>query len=125
MVGDPIPLTPHLYSLPRESYRQVISPPSEGKQKSQKYVKKSICKYRRSLFVQLRVGILPLEIVTWRYRGIAIEERICHFCKSLVEDEVHFLCVCPLYVTERFQLYTSIIERNELLESMEFNTKFQ
>ena len=63
-------------------------------------------------------GIIP------RYRGIEIEERLCHFCKSLVENEAHFLRVCPLYATERFQLYTSIFERNELFESTELNTKF-
>ena len=45
------------------------------------------------------------------------------FWKSLVEDEVQFLCVCSLYAAERFKFYTSIIERNELFESMEINTK--
>ena len=42
-----------------------------------------------------------------------------------MRDEVHFLCICPLYVAARFKLYTSIIEINELFEPMEFNTKFQ
>ena len=92
---------------------------------SEKYVLKYKCKRERSLFAQLRVGILPLEIETGRYRGIVIEERLCQFYKSLVEDEVHFLCICPLYVAERFKLNTSIIERNELFEPMEINTKFQ
>ena len=92
---------------------------------TEKYVQKYTCKRERSLFAQLRVGILPLEIETGRYRGIAIEERLYQFCKSLVEDEVHFLCICPLYTTERFKLYTSIIERNELFEQMKNNTKFK
>ena len=92
---------------------------------TEKYVKKYTCKRERSLFAQLRVGILPLEIETGRYWGIAIEQRLCHFCKSLVEDEAHFLCICPLYAAERFKLYTSIIERNELFEPMEIITKFQ
>ena len=82
-------------------------------------------KYGRSLFAQLRVGILPLEIETRRYRGIVIEERLCQFCKSLVEYEVHFLCICPLYAAEIFNLYTSIIKRNDFFEPMEINTKFQ
>ena len=92
---------------------------------TEKYFQKYTCKREISLFAQLHVGILPLEIEKGRYRGIAIEERLCQFCKSLVEDEVHFLCICPLYVAERFNLYTSIIERNELFEPMEINTKFQ
>ena len=90
---------------------------------TEKYVKKYTCKRERSLFAQLRIGILPLLIETGRYRGIAIEERLCQFCKSLVEDD--FLCICPLYVAERFKLYTSIIEINNLFGPMEINTKFQ
>ena len=58
---------------------------------TEKYVQKYTCKRERSLLAQLCVGILPLEIKTGRYRGIAIEERLCQFCKSLVENEVHFL----------------------------------
>ena len=92
---------------------------------TEKYVKKYICKRETSLFAQLRVGVLPLEIATGRYRGIAIEERLCQFCKSLVEDEVHFLCICPLHVAERFKLYTSMFKRNELFKLMEINTKFR
>ena len=90
---------------------------------TEKYVQKYTCKRERSLFAQSRVGISPFKIETGRYRGIAIEERICQFCESLVE--VHFLCICPLYVAEIFKLYTSIIERNELFEPMEIITKFQ
>ena len=44
---------------------------------TEKYVKKYTCKRERSLFAQLRIGILLLENETGRYRGIAIEERLC------------------------------------------------
>ena len=88
---------------------------------SEKYVKKYTCQRVRSLFAQLRV----IKIETGRYRGIAIDERLYQFCKSLVENEVHFLCICPLYAAERFILYTSIIERNKRFEPMKINTTFQ
>ena len=68
--------------------------------------------------------LVPLENETGRYRSIAREERLYPFCKSLVEYEAHFWCVYPLYATERFKLYTSIIERKELFESMEIHTRF-
>ena len=93
---------------------------------TEKYAKKYTCQRERSLFTQLRVGILSIKrSETGRYRGIAIDERLCQFCKSLVEDEVNFLCSCPLYAAERCKLYTSIIGRNELFEPVEINTKLQ
>ena len=92
---------------------------------TEKYVKQYTCKCDRSLFAQLHVGILLLEIETGRYRGIAFEERLCQFCKSLVENEGHFLSICPLYVAESFKFYYSIIVRNELFEPMKINIKFK
>ena len=36
-----------------------------------------------------------------------IENRLCFHCKTL-EDEIHFLVVCPLYECERKKLFESI-----------------
>ena len=33
-----------------------------------------------------------------RYRGVERNERVCPFCTmNVVEDEYHFLLVCPMY----------------------------
>ena len=75
----------------------------------------NICmqKYNRSLLCQFRIGILPLNIetgryknikdnVTGRFRKLRPEERICDVCNlNETEDEFHFLCICPLYSYER------------------------
>ena len=59
-----------------------------------------ICKYfpkrKRSLFAQLRVGILPLEIETGRYRNKPPENRFCHFCVNIPEDEKQNTVWCKI-----------------------------
>ena len=63
-------------------------------------------KRARSLFTQFRHGILPLKIETGRFRNLPVEQRICELCQmDMVEDEVHFLCTCPLYVNIRYSLF--------------------
>ena len=68
------------------------------------------CKDRqkRSLFAQIRIGILPLKIETGRFSNIAVNERHCEMCSSQnIEDELHFICVCPLYDDLRNNLFAS------------------
>ena len=56
--------------------------------KCEKYVSFNLPKSQRSLCAQLRGGILPLNIETGRFRGLAEEERICEHCDlEVVEDE--------------------------------------
>ena len=61
------------------------------------------CKYR-SVLAQLRVGILPLEIEVGRWKSLELEQRLCKLCDSeSIEDENHFMFLCPFYERERFQ----------------------
>ena len=75
---------------------------------------------RRSLMSQFRTGILPLEIDTGRYvpifdktlkknRKRTANERICKLCRlNDIENEYHFLCVCPVYNSRRKPLLEEI-----------------
>ena len=53
------------------------------------------------MFLYCHTGILPLEIEAGRYTRKKLEDCVCKLCKSHVEDEIHFLCVCPLLTTVR------------------------
>ena len=67
----------------------------------------------RSLFAQLRFGILPLRVETGRFKNIKDsqtgqvrklkpQERLCEICNSNeIEDEIHFVCRCTQYVEQR------------------------
>ena len=62
------------------------------------YIAFNIPKYKRSLFAQLRGGILPLHIETGRFLNRPVDERTCMLCETdAVEDEIHFVIHCPLY----------------------------
>jgi hypothetical protein len=78
---------------------------------------------RRSLLAEIRFGILPLHIETGRFRNVKVEERLCEICKNnFVEDEVHFICVCPSYDDQRQVLFNSI--DYEHFNTMSIENKF-
>ena len=72
------------------------------------YVKLCKSRRKRSILAQFRMGVLPLEIETGRFKNIQPEERYCVLCnQGLVEDEKHFLCTCKLYASIRNELFTN------------------
>ena len=77
----------------------------------------------RSLLAQLRSGILPLRIESGRFQNICDpktgktrklkpQERVCTLCDlNLVEDEIHFVCICSKYCTLREKLFNTVIQK--------------
>ena len=59
--------------------------------------------------VMLRSGTNCLEIEKGRWRREKIEDRTCMVCMSdSVEDEEHFLLGCPMYASQRAQMFEEI-----------------
>jgi hypothetical protein len=73
----------------------------------QDYLKFPIVKTVRSKLTKLRISAHPLQIETGRYSRpyIPRESRFCLFCKTVVEDELHFLYDCFMYkdIRKQFQ----------------------
>ena len=90
----------------------------------EEYVKLPVQKYHRSLFAQFRFGILPLQIEVGRFRNMQLNERICPICSSAVEDEIHFLCQCPLYNHLRNPLFNSARAEEPTFSHMDVLDKF-
>ena len=73
---------------------------------------------KRVLLSKFRIGICPLRIETGRYeqvsrnvRGLPESQRTCKCCvhtSDMVENEHHFLLVCPAYDHERKQLLNTV-----------------
>ena len=40
--------------------------------------------------------------------GKKVEDRICKLCKLNIEDEIHFVCVCPKLQAIRYKYYNKI-----------------
>lgn len=73
------------------------------------YLKANITRTQRSLLAQLRLGILPLAIETDRYYRIPLDKRFCKLCdENVIEDEIHFICICKFFVEEREALFDKI-----------------
>ena len=89
------------------------------------YMSKNI----RSLFGQIRIGILAIRIEsgsftnildedTGLFRKLNINEIICNLCNmNAVEDETNFLLHCRRYIEERQRLINKC-----LVEEPQFNT---
>ena len=68
---------------------------------------------KRVLLTKFRIGICPLRIETGRYeqvskniRGLPEVKRTCKCCvNDMVENEYHFLLICPAYERERKHLF--------------------
>ena len=82
----------------------------------------TISRSRRSLFTQLRLGILPLEIEAGRFTPIYDKsikknrkrhpsERLCKLCNmKICEDEIHFMLICPMYEHARQYLIKHVLK---------------
>ena len=93
--------------------------------RTEEYVKYNISRKQRSLFAQFRVGILPLHIETGRFRGTALEERLCLICKNGdIENEQHFLIKCQLYEEHRKILYEKTSAKNSNFTDFDQDEKF-
>ena len=64
---------------------------------------------RRECLTQQRISSHRLEVESGRYIKKPMSERICKCCRlNQVEDEKHFLCICPLYDSERYFFFKYI-----------------
>jgi hypothetical protein len=71
------------------------------------YILKCHNKSTRSFIAQIRAGVLPLQVEVGRFIQQALQDRICQHCKS-VEDELHFIFDCPLYLQLRIEFYNQV-----------------
>ena len=69
----------------------------------------TIVKHRVAL-TRLRVSCHNLEIEVGCYhrpRVTPLHQRVCRICQVL-EDEMHFVCVCPRFSSLRVELFSSV-----------------
>ena len=71
-----------------------------------------------------------LEIESGRHSGIPRNERLCKYClenRSVanVEDEYHFICICPQYINLRNKYFgvTFLANLNNFIKIMSSKTK--
>ena len=75
------------------------------------YVSCQLPRTTRRTLALFRSGALPLAVETVRYSRpqISLNERLCKFCNTnSVENEIHFLMLCPLYSDIRYELFQTL-----------------
>ena len=61
----------------------------------------------------------PIQIEIGRYTNIKRELRLCKLClQNKVEDEAHFLFVCPILDTERERFYAEHIDDQDAFKKL-------
>ena len=80
--------------------------------KVEKYLSVITNNRNRKALSRFRLSCHPLMIEKGRHRKPPLDrsERICPFCNYGIEDEIHFLTVCPLYEVERTNLYVECLQ---------------
>jgi hypothetical protein len=67
-----------------------------------------------SRWVNLRAGVVHLEVQEGRCRGVPRRERVCKWCTSgEVEDERHFVAECGAWKERRERLWSRLMEIDE------------
>ena len=79
----------------------------------------------RAQVTKLRLSNHTLAIETGRHKKIPKEMRFCPFCPMSVENELHFLLICPIYAIFRENISTTLVERNPMFNFYSINEKFE
>ena len=81
-----------------------------------KYVEINLSRSERSYLAQFKCGMLPIRIVTGRFRGENVNERMCTFCnQNDVEDEIHFMFRCQKFHELREHLFHYVKQNTKFL----------
>lgn len=91
------------------------------------YLLLNMHRLQRRAYTMLRIGVLPLQIETGRYSrpSTPLEDRKCTLCNlDCIEDEKHFLQVCPLYSDLRTSILDSAYNTNNSFTDMSSEQQF-
>ena len=102
-----------LYESSRyECYREFKSLPEP-----ESYLYNLSHKHLRNVFTRLRLGLNDLAINRGRYASIVKTQRLCPFC-SAVENELHFVFLCPVYNDLRNKYFPQWLHSNNRVNTL-------
>ena len=81
---------------------------------------------KRSSITKLRISSHRLQIERGKYfrPPIDVEKRVCDYCPSEIEDEIHFLIQCPRYSYLRKPFFTQVQKHCSNFHLLEDSLKF-
>lgn len=77
------------------------------------YAKAHVPLAARRVLAGLRAGCLPLQVELGRFTcpKTPYKQRLCKMCGEALEDQTHFLLMCPKLRESRVQLFNSVTEK--------------
>ena len=84
---------------------------------TESYVNYLLVRKYRNVYARFRSSAHCLAIERGRYTNIVKESRFCPYCKNIIENELHFLLVCPLYKDIREQFIDTKYYTNPCLNT--------
>ena len=81
----------------------------------------------RVALTKFRTSAHCLQIERGRYhkpQAIPPDMRFCPYCKNLVENEIHFLVICPLYKNIRNTLFKIALDHHDVFNYLSAEDKF-
>ena len=79
----------------------------------------------RTQVSKLRLSDHSLLIETGRHKKLPKEMRVCPFCPKLVENEFHFLLICPTYTIMRDRILNILGENYPVFKLYSLDEKFK
>jgi hypothetical protein len=70
----------------------------------QTYLTKPIPELYKKCIIKMRLSSHNLAIEQGRYYNVNRNNRNCKFCIDDIEDEMHFILLCPMYTNLRYNL---------------------
>ena len=77
------------------------------------YAKAHVPLAARRVLAGLRAGCLPLQVELGRFTcpKTPYKQRLCKMCGEALEDQTHFLLMCPKLRESRVHLFNSVTEK--------------
>ena len=79
----------------------------------------------RTQVSKLRLSDHSLLIETGRHKKLPKEMRVCPFCPKVVENEFHFLLICPAYTIMRDRILNILGEKYPVFNLYSLDEKFK
>ena len=83
-----------------------------------RYLTLDINRQFKYIMTKFRFGVSPINVHHFRYKNVCERAMYCLYCKDVIESELHFLLVCPLYDDIRKQYVPAKFYRNPSLSKM-------
>ena len=91
----------------------------------EKYLNLIPCPKVKTTMAKFRLSNHKLMIEKGRHNNVSRDQRFCPLCPNEIEDEMHFVMACKVFIKQRRKFFTEIAEKNNNFQNLTDPEKFQ